>query len=133
MDLDELQIASLRAQLLLQACAHVGMHRLDQGRFAHAARAPKQRVVGGQAAGKALGIFGKLRGHGLEALQELERNAVYLTDGLEAFALGLPDERLGSVEIGLDRGRSRQPFQCGGEALEPREEGRFIVHHGSRK
>lgn len=36
---------------------HLGMGGFDQRAFAHAPRAPQQRVVGGQAFGKPPGVF----------------------------------------------------------------------------
>ena len=95
---------------------------MTRDEFAHAAGAPEERVVGGKAAGEALGVLGELGGDVIEALQQLEGNAVHLADGLEDFAVRLPDECLRCVEIGRGRGGRRQSLQCGGEPLEPRDQ-----------
>ena len=62
-DLDQLQPVG---RLAIDVDA--GMRRLDQRRFAHAARAPQQRVVGGQAVGEALGILDQDVAHPVDAL-----------------------------------------------------------------
>ena len=110
MDLDELQVLALRPQLLGEAVANVGMDGLDERGFPHSARAPEQRVVGGQAAREALGIVGELRRHVLEALEEHQRHAVDLCDGLERVPLGVPDEGFRRVEIARRRTRRAQPL-----------------------
>ena len=56
--------------------AHLGVRRLDQRRLAHAARAPQQRVVGGQAAGEAARVVEQLLGGAVDALEQAERLAV---------------------------------------------------------
>jgi hypothetical protein len=50
MNLDELQRARARR------AAYLAMHGSDQRAFAHAARTPQQRVVGGQPRGETLRI-----------------------------------------------------------------------------
>ena len=129
MDLDQLQVGAGGAQLLGEAAAHVGVHGLDQRRFAHAAGAPQQRVVGRQAAGKALGVLGELRRDVLDALQQLQRHAVDLRHRLEALGLGVPDESVGALEIGFRGRRRRQPLECRGEAFQALHQGGFVVHH----
>ncbi len=46
------------------------MRGLDQRRFAHAARAPQQRIVRRQAAGEALGILDQKIAHPIDALEQ---------------------------------------------------------------
>ena len=85
--------------------ADLAMHGLDERALAHAARAPQQRVVGGQAAGEALRIGKQGIAHPVDALQQRKRHAVDLDDGEEGFGLGLPDEGIGRPESRASRPR----------------------------
>ena len=80
MNLDELQIG-LAFCTEPQFVTHVCLRRLDEGGFAHAARPPQQRIVGGQAAGETAGILDQLLGGAIDPLQQRERLAVDLRDG----------------------------------------------------
>jgi hypothetical protein len=79
---------------------------------------PQERVVGRQAPGEALGIGKEDLPLALDALQQFEVDPVDPGDGLQAIALGLPDEGLGAVH---GRGQGRlgcEPFQGVGDAAE---------------
>ncbi len=60
-----------RGSALIAAC-----DGLDQRRFAHAARAPQQRIVGRQAAGEALGVLDQHVAHPVDALEQRHLDAV---------------------------------------------------------
>ena len=132
MDLDELQVRALRPQLLGEPAAHVGVHRLDERGLAHPARAPQQCVVCRQTLGEAFGVVAELARDRVEALQERERHPVDLAYRLERLAWGIPNERLGSLEVGLLRARRGKPLERGGKALQAFEQRVFFVHHFPR-
>ena len=72
---------SLRSRLALalaepELAAHLGVRGLHQRRLAHAARAPQQGVVGGQALGEAARVVEQLLGGAVDALEQAERLAV---------------------------------------------------------
>jgi hypothetical protein len=93
-DLDELQAAGGHG-----AVVDVGVNGLDQRRLAHAARAPEQRVVGGQAPGEALGIGDELVADEIDAVQQRNIDAIDLGHRLEGERRRLPDEGVGGVEV----------------------------------
>ena len=95
-----------------------GVRRLDQRRLAHAARAPQQRVVGGQPAREAAGVLDQKIAHPVDAAQEREIDAVDARDGGERPALGAPDEGLRRLEIRRRRMRGREPLERVGDAAE---------------
>ena len=97
MDLDELEIGLGLGAAEPQLAAHLGVRRLHQRRLAHAARAPQQRVVGGQAQGEAARVVEQLLGRAVDALEQAERLAVDVRHGQEAFGRGLPDEGLAAA------------------------------------
>ena len=94
------------------------MRRLDQRRLAHAARAPQQRIVGGQAAGEALGVLDQKIAHPVDPAQDRNVDAVDARNGRQRAAVGAPDEGLGRLEIGLRRGRGRVALKRLGDAAE---------------
>ena len=75
------------------------MHRLDQRRLAHAARAPQQRVVGRQPAREALGVLDQHVAHAVDALEQRHLDAIDLGDRDEPPPVRMPGERVGGVEI----------------------------------
>jgi hypothetical protein len=94
------------------------MRRLDQRRLAHAPRAPQKRVVGGQAAGKALGVFDQKIAHPIDSAQKRKVDAVDARDGGQRGAVGAPDEGLGRLEIGLRGGSGNRALERLGDAAE---------------
>ena len=100
------------------------MSRLDQRRFAHAARAPQQRIVRRQAAGKAFGVLHQEIAHPVDAFEQRHLDPVDAAHGGEPAALRVPDERFGCGKIRRRRCRRRQTFQrCG----DPAEDFAFAV------
>ena len=95
-----------------------GVRGLHQRRLAHAARAPQQRVVGGQALGEALGVFHQHVAHALDALEQRHLDAVDAFDRRQPPAVRMPDEGVGGGEVGRRHLPRRQPLQRGGDALQ---------------
>ena len=91
MDLDELQSCDL------------AVHGLDQRALAHAARAPKQRVVGGKPGRKPRRIGNQRGARGVDALQQGKRHTVDGFDRDEDLRFGLPDKGVVRLEVGLIR------------------------------
>ena len=94
------------------------MGGLDQRGFAHAARAPQQRVVGRQAAREALGILDQKIAHPVDALEQ--RHVDTVDAAHRARACGLPDARRRPrrrQNRAPRRGR-RQPLQRAGDPLQ---------------
>ncbi len=60
------------------------VRRLDQRRLAHAARAPEQHVVGGQAGGEALGVVEQDVAHAVDAADQADIDPVDAVHRLEA-------------------------------------------------
>ena len=100
MDLDQFKpVGRLAVQI------DAGMRRLDQRRFAHAARSPQQRIVGGKAVGEALGVLDQDVAHPLDPLQKTEVDAADPRHRRQP-PVGVPDEGVGGGEgIGRIRGR----------------------------
>ena len=88
MDLDELQSCDL------------AVHGLDQRALAHAARAPKQRVVGGKPGRKPRRIGNQRGARGVDALQQGKRHTVDGFDREKGLGLGLPDKGVARLEVG---------------------------------
>ena len=108
MNLDQLERAGLlpRAKPAL-ICSMGGFH---QRRFAHAARAPQQRVIGGQALGEALGIFDQHVAHAVDALEQRHLDAVDVRDRRQA-SVRMPDKGVGGGQIGRGRVGRRETLQ----------------------
>ena len=66
---------------------------------------------------------------GFQAAEQAQWHTVDVRDGLETLLVGVPDERLGRLEIRAPRGWTGQPLQRGGQALEALRQGGFVVHH----
>ena len=113
MDLDQLEAAG-DALLAVDR----GVRRLDQRRLAHAARAPQQRIVGGERAGEAAGVLDQEIAHPVDAAQERDVDPVDALNRRQRAAVGAPDERFRRVEIGRGRGRRREPVERVGDAGE---------------
>ena len=113
-DLDELQ----QPGILAEARIDRGMGGLDQRRLAHAARAPQQRVVGGQAAAKR-SVF-SIRMSRMRSMPLRSDMSTRLTRGTGASLrrIGIPDEGVGDGEIGRFRRLRREPLQRRRDALE---------------
>ena len=110
LQLDDLQVLAHGADL--------GMDRLDETRLAHAARAPQERVVGGQAAGELERVFKKDRAGAVDADQKRQIHPVDALDRDQPIRRGLPDEGLRSGEIGHHGGAGRDAFKRVGDAAE---------------
>ena len=108
-----------RVRLLGVDC---GVSGLDQRALAGAARAPQQHVVGGEAGGKATGVFEQNVAHPVDAAQQADLDAVDLRDRFEPTGIGMPDKGVGGVEIGGWRRRRRQAFEGGGDPLQERQQ-----------
>ncbi len=72
---------SFRLPLTSRPLVDAGVHGLHQRRLAHAARAPQQRVVGGQAGGEALGVLGQDVAHPVDALEQRQLDAADMRHG----------------------------------------------------
>src|SRR5579864_272049 len=94
------------------------MGRLDQRRFAHAARAPQQRVVRGQAAGKALGVLDQQIAHPVDALEQRHLDPVDAAHGRKPAPLRVPDEGFGGGKIRRRLSRRRETFEGGRDPAE---------------
>ena len=111
------------------------MRRLDQRRFAHAARAPQQRIVGRQGVGEPLGVFDQHVAHPIDALEQRHVDPVDAGNGGEPAPFRVPDERIGRIEARRCRRRRCQPLERVGDAVERRGkfhqvEFRFGARHG---
>ena len=94
------------------------MRRLDQRRLAHAPRAPQKGIVGGQAAGEALGVLDQKIAHPIDSAQKRKIDAVDARDGGQCGAVGAPDEGLGRFEIGFRRDSGHRALERLGDAAE---------------
>ena len=86
-----------------------GMHGLDQRRLAHAARAPQEHVVGGEAGGEALGVVDQDVAHAVDAADQPDIDAIDAVNRFKQAGIGSPDEAVGCVEIRRRRLARRQP------------------------
>ena len=113
MDLDQLETAR-DAGLAIDR----GMRRFDQRRFAHAPRAPEERVVRRQSASEATRILDQKIAHPIDAAQERNVDAVDARDRCERPPVRAPDEGFGRVEIGLRGSGGRVTLERFGDAAE---------------
>jgi len=79
---------------------HGGMHGLDQGTLAGAARSPEQGIVGRQALGESPRVVEQDIAGPIDAAQQVEIDAADLGNSLEPGAVGMPDEGISLVEGG---------------------------------
>ena len=111
-DLDQLQpVGGLAVGI------DAGMRSLHQRGLAHAARAPQQRIVGGQAVGEALGVLDQDVAHPVDALEQEE------VDAADALDLGqppvrVPDKGVGIIERFVRRGGRRVRRKVGRNGLQ---------------
>ncbi len=103
--------AGLRSMLIL-AC--VGLH---QRRLAHAARAPEQRVVGGQAVGEALGVLDQDVAHPVDALEQAKVDAADARHRRKA-SVRMPDKGVGGAERLRARRRRRGRGKVAGDGFQ---------------
>jgi hypothetical protein len=120
-DFDELERAA--SAVVRERGVDRGVRGLDQRRLAHAARAPQQRVVGGQAFGEALGIFHQHVAHAVDALEQRHLDAVDAFDRRQPPAVGVPDESVRAGKIGEGGVARRQPLKRRGDAFQHRAGG----------
>ena len=99
---------------------HGGMDRLDQRALAHAACAPQQRVVGGQAAGEALCIVDQQITHTVDSAQQFQRQPVDRSDRQKMAGVGDPHESVGGAKIGLGRQWRGEALKGGCDSLDER-------------
>ncbi len=128
MDFDELERSRLGRRPDL--AADLGMDRLDQGALARAPRAPEQRIVGGEPLGEAGGVVEERVPHPVDALEQADGQAIDRHDGQERLRLGLPNEGLRPVEVGLSRRGGRKPLQRPRDPLD-QHANRFLEVHGN--
>ena len=91
---------------------------LDEGAFAHAARAPEQGVVGRKPARETFRIVEQKIAHAVDAAQKRQFDAVDLRHRLHRRRRGVPDKGVGGVEIGRDARWRREPVERVGDASE---------------
>ncbi len=89
----------------------IGVRGLHQRGLAHAARAPKQRVVGGQAAGESRRVLEQRVAHPVDAAQQDDVDPVDLPDRLKRARTGVPNEGVRFGEIRRGRRRRGQTLQ----------------------
>ena len=77
--------------------------RLDQRALAGAARAPQQHVVGREPGREPLGVVEQNVAHPVDPAQQTDRHPVDRRHRFQPFAVGMPDEGVGGIEI-VDRG-----------------------------
>ena len=87
------------------------VQRLDQGRFAHPARAPQHGVVRGQAPSEAQGVLQQDLLLPLHALQQRDVDARHAPHRRQVRGTRVPDERIRIVERYGRRGGRRQTLQ----------------------
>ena len=115
MDFDQLQLARRVGRHFGQ---HGGVDRLHQRAFAHAARAPQQRVVGGKSQRELLGIVQQDVAHMLDAAQQIEIDPADRGDRHQAVALGMPGKGVGQRQVDRRRRRRRQTVERVGDAAQ---------------
>gem|GEM_PF-2592873 len=128
-DLHQLQRAGTVAG---QPHVGLGVDGLDEGGLAHAARAPQQGVVGGQAAGEALGVLRQHVAHAVDAAQKDEIDPVDLRNGVESGRGGMPDEGVRRIEIGRRRGGRSDSLEGVGDPRQRRQQGVRVRAVGGR-
>ena len=104
-----------------------GMHRLDQRAFAHAARAPEQRIVGGQAPAETFGVGEQRVALAFHALEQGEVYAGDLGHGNQAALQRLPDIGIAPAGQAFAQRRRRLPLQ---RLDDPRQD-RFLALRGA--
>ena len=119
MDLDQLQRPGpgFRARRIDR-----GMRGLNKRRLAHPARAPQQRIVGGQALREPLGVVEQNVADAVDAAQKSHLDAVDLVNRLEAAAVGMPHEGVAGLKFVAGRSGRGQALQRVGDAVEQREQ-----------
>ncbi len=106
------------------------LDRLDQRALAHAAGTPQQGIVGGQAAGEALGVGEQDVAHPVDADQQLERHRRDLGHGAQLAPARLPDEGVPGLQIDPGRRWRCQPLD---RAHQPLQGCQQLLHaHGGR-
>ena len=101
----------------LAVAVDAGMRRLDQRRLSHAARAPQQHVVGGQAIGEAFGVLDQDVAHPLDALEQAEIDPADVRHRRQP-SVRVPDEGVGAAEGVGCIGRRRRGGQVRGNGFE---------------
>ena len=86
----------------------VGVNRLDERGFAHAARAPEQGVVGRKAGGKAFCIVAQNVADMIDAAYQRKFDPVDAVNGGEAACFGLPYKTIGRIKISVLRSGGRE-------------------------
>ena len=114
MDFDQLQRFGRS-----RGCVDRGVRGLHQRGLAHAARAPEQRVVGGQAFARSVGVLQQRIAHPIDAAQQRDVDAIDLRHRLQRAAVGVPDEGVGGGEVRRRRRRRGEPLQRLGDAHHP--------------
>ena len=109
MDLDQHQRLWL---VLVDPCVD-GLH---QRALAHAASAPQERVVGGQAAGESARIVMERVGDAFDPAQKVVGDTRHQRHRPQSTAAGLPDEGVGGREIGVLDRRWESSLQRFGDA-----------------
>ena len=114
----------------------IGFFRVDRcvGRFhkrafSHASRAPQERVVGRQSAGKAVRVVEKDIAHPVHSADQGQVHSGNFGDRDREPGFGVPDEGIRSFKCGFGRGSRCEPFQRFRDA---RQEGSIILvcRHG---
>jgi hypothetical protein len=95
----------------------------------HAARAPQQRVVGGKAFGEAGGVIEQHVAHAVDALEQGKRHAIDVGDRQKDLGLGLPDEGVAPIEVGLAWRQRGETLKRAGDPLD-QAPNRFLEVHG---
>ena len=113
---DVLAVNFHQDQIVGKLFRHFRMNRLDQRTFAGAARPPQQRIVGGQALGKAGGIVQQLVDLAVDALQQRQVDPVDGLDRGQTIGVGMPDKGLSLGQIHRRAGGRGQTVQSIGNA-----------------
>ena len=103
--------AGLRSRLML-ACA-----AFTSEDFAHAARAPQQRVVGGKSVGETLGILDQDVAHPVDTLEQADIDAADMGHGRKP-PVGMPDKGIGATQRLASVGGRRRGGKMGRDGLE---------------
>ena len=107
------------------------MDRLHQRGLAHAARAPQQRIVGGQAPGETLRIFHQQVAHEVDAPQQADVHTVHLRHRREAAGGRMPDEGVRRRKVDAGVGLGGEAVEGAGDALQRGENGLGLSGHGA--
>lgn len=90
---------------------HLGMACLHQRALAHAARAPQECIVGGQAAREAQRVVEKLIARAVDALQQANLHAADPRHRFEPLGISMPDEGVGGIEVRTGGARGSHALQ----------------------